>query len=90
MLLPISATPHTPHLLDSIIPVRTTPKNLAPKDCSEARQCPTGAGVVSRMLTGMKLGYARISATGQNLNLQVGALTAAECYKIYTNHRVAD
>lgn len=40
------------------------------------------------MLTGMKLGYARVSTADQNLNLQIDALTAAGCYEIYTDHGV--
>ena len=32
----------------------------------------------------MRVGYARVSTTSQNLDMQVSALTAAGCEKIYT------
>lgn len=32
----------------------------------------------------MRIGYARVSTTAQNLDMQIEALNKAECEKIYT------
>lgn len=44
--------------------------------------------MVSGILLAMKIGYARVSTTEQNLILQKDALTKAGCYEVYTDHGV--
>ncbi len=49
---------------------------------------PHGAGAVCATFAGVShlLGYARVSTTEQNPDLQVDELTAAGCWRVWTDH----
>ncbi len=49
----------------------------------------SGLGKERTIITGRKLGYARISTTDQNLALQIDALKLAGCDVIYKDHGIS-